>query len=51
MLKKYILITGALGFIGHKLSEFLAEKKFNLILVDNFERTLKKNILMKELTN
>jgi nucleoside-diphosphate-sugar epimerase len=53
MLKKYILITGALGFIGHKLSEFLAEKKFNLILVDNFERSLKKKYLnerIKKLT-
>lgn len=48
MPKEYILITGALGFIGHHLSNFLAQKKYNLILVDNFERALKKNISTKE---
>ena len=42
MHREYILITGALGFIGHHLSEFLAKKKYNLILIDNFERGLKK---------
>lgn len=49
MPKEYILITGALGFIGHHLSNFLAQKKYNLILVDNFERALKKKYLNKRI--
>jgi nucleoside-diphosphate-sugar epimerase len=49
MPKEYILITGALGFIGHHLSFFLAKKKYKLILVDNFERTLKKKYLNKRI--
>ena len=47
MPKEYILITGALGFIGHHLSNFLAKKKYNLILVDNFERAINKRYLDK----
>ena len=49
MLKDYILITGAFGFIGHHLSNFLAQKKYNLILIDNFERALKKKYLNKRI--
>jgi UDP-glucose 4-epimerase len=51
MPKEYILITGALGFIGHHLSNFLAKKKYNLILVDNFERALKKKYLNQRIKN
>jgi UDP-glucose 4-epimerase len=51
MLKEYILITGALGFIGHHLSNFLAKKNYNLILVDNFERGLNKKNLNQRLEN
>lgn len=51
MPKEYILITGALGFIGHHLSIFLARKKYNLILVDNFERSLNKKYLNQRLEN
>ncbi len=51
MHKEYILITGALGFIGHHLSEFLAKKKYNLILIDNFERGLKKEYINQRINN
>lgn len=49
MYKKTILITGALGFIGHHLSLYFAKKKFNLILIDNFGRKLKKKDLKKRI--
>lgn len=51
MPKTNILITGALGFIGHYLSEFLAKKNHNLILVDNFERMLGKKYIKKRIEN
>jgi dTDP-glucose 4,6-dehydratase len=39
-----ILITGGAGFIGSHLCDFLLEKGFNIICIDNFITGNKKNI-------
>lgn len=46
--KKSILITGAAGFIGSNLSEYLV-KNYNIIGIDNFDNFYPKNIKQKNL--
>jgi len=41
---KYVLITGAAGFIGSHLSDKFIEKGFNVIGIDNFITGSQKNI-------
>jgi nucleoside-diphosphate-sugar epimerase len=35
-MRKNILVTGGLGFIGSKIINDLLKKNFNVIIVDNF---------------
>ncbi len=41
---KYILVTGAAGYIGSNLSKILIKKNFKVILIDNFSNSEKKTI-------
>ena len=41
---KTVLITGGAGFIGSHLSEFLLDKDFKVIVMDNFITGSKKNL-------
>ena len=34
---KSVLITGAAGFIGFNLSQYLLEKKYKVVGLDNFD--------------
>ena len=38
---KNVLVTGAAGIIGSRLSEFLAKEGANLILIDRDEKKIK----------
>ena len=49
MKNKFILITGANGFIGSMLVEELSKLGLNLILTDKDKSNIKKNILKKSL--
>lgn len=49
MKNKFILITGANGFIGSMLAEELSKLGLNLILTDKDKSNIKKNILKKSL--
>ena len=42
MKNKYIIITGAGGFVGSYFATHLLKKNFNLILIDNNKRSLNK---------
>lgn len=44
-MNKTILITGSAGFIGSNMSEFLLNKNYNLIGIDNFLTGRKENLL------
>ncbi|MCB0538255.1 MAG: GDP-mannose 4,6-dehydratase [Bacteroidetes bacterium] len=46
-----ILVTGCAGFIGSNLSEFLLEKNFNVIGIDNFDNFYDRNVKEKNLQN
>ncbi|MEW5692536.1 MAG: UDP-glucose 4-epimerase GalE [Candidatus Hydrogenedentota bacterium] len=41
---KNILITGGAGYIGSHLAKFFKNKGYNIIIIDNFERSSKKVI-------
>ena len=43
-MKNKVLVTGAAGFIGSNLSEYLLEKGFEVIGLDNFSTGYEKNI-------
>ncbi len=43
-----VLVTGALGFIGHHLSIALAERGYNVLGVDNLSRGLRERIPLLE---
>ena len=43
-MKKNILISGVCGFIGSNLAEYLINKKYNVIGIDNFSTGLIENI-------
>lgn len=44
-MKKTVLITGGAGFIGINTAHFFLEKKYNIIILDNFSRRgVEKNI-------
>ena len=49
MKNKYILITGANGFIGSKLIKELFKSGHKLILTDKNSQNIQKNILNKSL--
>lgn len=42
--KKKVLVTGAAGFIGSHMCEFLLKKNFKVVGIDNFSGGNKKNI-------
>jgi len=48
MKTKYIIITGAGGFVGSYFASHLLKKNYNLILIDNNKKSL--NNLKKKLT-
>lgn len=54
-MKKNILVTGGLGFIGSKITDNLLKKKYNVIIIDNFFSNVKKNseckIFKADITN
>ena len=39
MIKKTVLITGGLGFIGINAVKYFYKKKFNIVIVDNLSRS------------
>ena len=39
-----ILVTGGAGYIGFHTSNFLLEKSYNFLILDNFSNSTKKNI-------
>ena len=41
---KQILITGGAGFIGTNLSNYLSNRKYKVLVIDNLERGNKKNL-------
>ncbi len=43
-MKKIALVTGGAGFIGSHLVELLVEKKFEVIVLDNFSNSDGSNI-------
>ena len=47
IVNKKILITGGAGFIGYFLASSLSEENFNVVIVDNFVRGNKDNLLDK----
>jgi len=49
MKHKKILITGSAGFIGFHLSNFLMEKNFKVIGIDNYDEYYDLKIKKKEL--
>ena len=44
-MKRKVLVTGAAGFIGSNLSEYLLEKGFEVIGLDNFSTGFEKNLI------
>ena len=62
-MKKNIIVTGGLGFIGSNLIEYLINKKFNVINIDkisyssnfynvrNFKKNKKYNFIKCDLNN
>lgn len=48
---KTILITGGAGFIGSNLCEFLIEKSYQIICIDNFDEFYPKEIKQKNIQN
>ena len=44
-MKNKVLVTGAAGFIGSNLSEYLLEKGFEVIGLDNFSTGHQKNLI------
>lgn len=47
---KKILVTGAAGFIGSTLSEFLLKRNYKVIGLDNFDSFYKKEIKLQNLS-
>jgi len=45
-----LLITGAAGFIGSNLCEFLLKKNFGVIALDNFSTGHKSNLVSVKLS-
>ncbi|MBU78934.1 MAG: LPS biosynthesis protein WbpP [Flavobacteriales bacterium] len=45
-MKNKVLVTGAAGFIGSNLSEYLLEKGFEVIGLDNFSTGHEKNLIV-----
>ena len=50
MQNKKILITGAAGFIGYHLSDFLIKKKFQVLGIDNFDNYYDVKIKKKRIS-
>ena len=44
MNKKYILVTGGLGYIGSNTIAVLKKSKFNIIILDNLSNSNKKKL-------
>ena len=43
-MKKFIIVTGGVGFVGSNLIEYLIKKtNFDIISIDNYSSGLKKN--------
>lgn len=45
-----ILITGAAGFIGYNLADFLLKKRIKILGIDNFDDYYSVNYKKKELS-
>ena len=44
MKKKYILVTGGLGYIGSNTIAILKKNKFNIVILDNLSNSNKTNL-------
>ena len=44
-MKKKVLVTGGLGFIGSKICENLLKQNYEVVILDNFYSNTKKKIL------